>query len=208
MKNKNILCSSIIAIIMLILITFGATYAYFTVGSANNFGSKALNVYTQTYGNVAISFGSNLTLDLTAKDMLDNGRDITYYASTDGKTTVDTTENVGVVTVNGEGTFTCNYKLVIDDNESSLYEAFQTMPTKSTGQIILIVNGTSYDFNTSNLFPKTISGTMTGLTSTNSQNITAQLKFVNKTGVNQNALSDKNISLTFKITEFNCLATA
>jgi len=208
MENKKILGSAIIAIVTLVLFTFGATYAYFASNSINNFGSKSFTASTQNFGNVAIMSGSNLTMDLTVSDMLDTGSDIIYYASTNGKTTVNITENVGVITVSGEGTFTCNYKLTIDDNESSLYDAFQNMSTKSTGQIILVVNGVEYDFNTSKLFPKTISGTISGLTSTSSKNITAQLKFINKTGVNQNALSDKNITLSFKITEFNCTATS
>ena len=82
------------------------------------------------------------------------------------------------------------------------------MTGKSAGQIVLTVNGTAYDFNTASLFPKTISGTMTGLTSSASQNITAQLKFVNKASVDQSSLAGKTITLTFTVSNFSCTATA
>ena len=204
MKNSKILKSVIISVVSLIFVTFGSTYAYFTLGSINNFGTKSLTANVANLGNVAITFGADLTMDLLLEDMLDVGNDVTYYASSKGKTTVETTENVGIITVAGNGTFDCNYKMVIDDNESNLYDAFQAMPDKTAGQIVLTVNGVAYDFTASKLFPKTISGTINDVSATNSKNITAQLKLINKTKVNQNALSNKSITLSFKITQFNC----
>jgi len=145
-------------------------------------------------------------MTLTASQMMMGSEDITYYASSNGTTTTETTTNIGTATVTGNGSYTCDYTLTIDDNENSLYDAFQSMSTKSTGQIILTVNGEEYDFHTTNLFPKTISGTMSGLTSSKSQNITAQLKLVNKVNVDQSTLANKTLTLTFTATNFKCTA--
>lgn len=207
-NNKKVIVPTIVAIITLVMLTVGATYAYFTVSATNSFGTKTITATTPSVGSVALSTGSNLTMTLTAAQMMKQSSDVTYYASPSGATTTATTANIGTAKVTGSGTFTCTYSLSVTDNDNSLYDAFQSMTGKSTGQIVLTVNGTSYDFNTASLFPKTISGTMTGLTSSASQNITAQLKFVNKTSVDQSSLAGKSITLTFTVSNFSCTATA
>ena len=207
-NSKKIIVPTIVAIVTLVMLTVGATYAYFTVSSTNNFGTKTITATTPEVGSVALSTGSNLSMTLTAAQMMKQSSDVTYYASASGATTTATTANIGTATVTGAGTFTCNYTLSVTDNDNSLYDAFQSMTGKSAGQIVLTVNGTAYDFNTASLFPKTITGTMSGLTSSASQNITAQLKFVNKASVDQSSLAGKTITLTFTVSNFSCTATA
>ena len=206
-ENKKIIVPTIIAVITLVMLTIGATYAYFTVSATNSFGTKTITATTPAIGSVALTSETNLTMNVTASQMMAGSSDITYYASSNGTTTTETTATIGTAKVTGEGTFSCDYTLTIDDNSSSLYDAFQSMSTKSEGQIVLTVNGVEYDFNTSNLFPKTISGTMNGLTSSKSQDITAQLKLVNKKSINQSALADKTLTLSFNVTNFKCNAT-
>ena len=209
METKKILAPTLVAIATLVMLTVGATYAYFTVSTTNNFGTKTITATTPDIGSVALASGSNLTMTLTAADMMDKGADTTYYASASGKTTSATTANIGTATVTGAGTFTCTYNLSITDNDNSLYDAFQSMSTKSTGQIVLTVNGTAYDFNTASLFPKNLTNlSLTGLKAGTPKNITAQLKLVNKTGVDQSALAGKTITLSFTVSNFSCTATA
>jgi len=207
-NSKKIIVPTIVAIVTLVMLTVGATYAYFTVSATNSFGTKTITATTPEIGSVALSTGSNLSMTLTAAQMMKQSSDVTYYASASGATTTATTANIGTATVTGAGTFTCNYTLSVTDNDNSLYDAFQSMTGKSAGQIVLTVNGTAYDFNTASLFPKTITGTMSGLTSSASQNITAQLKFVNKASVDQSSLAGKTITLTFTVSNFSCTATA
>ena len=206
MNTKKVIIPIIISVATLILLTVGATYAYFNIGGTNNFGTKTITTSAESIGNVALSTGTNLTLDLSAKQMMDNGSDLAYYASSTGTTTTPTTEKIGTATVTGEGIYNCTYKITMNDNSSSMYDVFQGMSTKSTGQIILTVNGTEYDFNTAGLFSKEISGTMYGLTSDEARDITASLKIVNKTSVDQNALAGSNITITFSATSFECNA--
>lgn len=209
MNNKKFLTTTIIAVLLLVIVVVGATYAYFYVDTNNNFGTKKVTATTPKVGSVALNgISSNLSINLTAADMADKGKDTSYYASISGKKTSETTEIVGTATVTGEGTYTCNYTLTVNDNTSSVYDVFYNMTSKSHGQIVLKVNSSSYDFNTANLFPLTINGTMTNLTSSASQNITAQLKVVNKTGVNQTSLAGSNLALKFEVTKFDCNPTA
>ena len=205
-KNKKIIILTAIAILVLLTLIIGATYAYFLVGITNNFGTKTITATTPSIGSVALTQGNNLLLDLTAADMMNKNSDTIYYASSSGTTTSSTTENIGVATVTGLGTYNCSYSLKMDDSTNSLYDKFQSMDTKSIGQIVLTINGVEYDFNTADLFPKIISGTMNGLSSSNIGYITAQLKVVNKTNVDQSALSGSNLSITFTIESFNCEA--
>ncbi len=208
METKKILAPTIVAIVTLVVLTVGATYAYFMVGTTNNFSTRTAQATTPEVGSVALSSGSNLTMSLTAADMMKKGTDTTYYASASGKTTTATTATIGTAKVTGAGTFTCTYTLTVSDNDNSLYDTFQAWSGKTAGQIVLNVNGTDYDFNTATLFPKTISGTMTGLTSSASKTITASLKLVNKVDVDQSALAGQTITLSFAVSNFSCTATA
>lgn len=208
METKKVLVPTIIAVVTMIVLTFSATYAYFSVKTGVDSSNTNINMTTPAVGSVAIKSGSNLAMDLSVTDMMDKGADTIYYASKSGKTTIDTTETIGTVSVTGKGTYKCNYTLKITDNDDSVYDAFQSMSEKSEGQIVLTVNGVDYDFNTANLFPKGISGTISNLTETSPQYLTAKLKLVNKTGVNQNGLSNQNITLTFQFTEIVCNAVA
>ena len=150
-----------------------------------------------------------MTLNVTAEQMMKGANDITYYASASGTTTTATSPVIATASASGAGTYNCNYTLnVAATGTNNMYTAFQGMSTKSAGQIVLTVAGTEYDFNTASLFPKTITGTITGVSSSSSKTLTAQLKFVNKKDINQDALQGTDIILTFTATAFTCTATA
>jgi len=209
MEAKKILVPTIIAVVTLVMLVVGATYAYFSVGTDNNFGTRTIQASAAEVGSVALATGSNLTMNLTAAQMMKSEGGSTYYASASGTTETATTATIGTATVTGAGTFTCTYELnVAASGTKNMYTAFQGMTGKSSGQIVLTVNGTAYDFNTASLFPKTISGTMTGLTSAASQKITAQLKVVNSATVDQSALAGTDLTLSFTVSDFECTATA
>jgi len=205
--NKKILVPTIIGITFLIMLIIGTAYAYFSVNTRYDFSASA-SATTPKVGSVTFQ-GTNqiLSMDLTRADMMSNnaGR---YYASFNGKTKIPTEEVIGVASVDGEGTYSCDYTIKIDDNSNSIYDKFQSMAGKSEGQIVLTVNGVDYDFNTSNLFPKRISGTLSGISETSPQNITAGLKFVNSSSINQSALKESSISLSFIAESFSCEASA
>lgn len=109
---KKVVLPAILGVIALIVLTVGATYAYFTVSSlTTGFTRRTVKAQAPEVGNVALASGSNLSITLTAEQMMKGTNDITYYASSSGVTTTATTENIGVATVTGAGTFNCEYKL-------------------------------------------------------------------------------------------------
>ena len=212
MDKKKFIIPTIAAVLTLILLTAGATYAYFSVSTTNSFGTTTIEATADTVGSVALTGGSNLTLHVTAEQMMQGANDITYYASASGTTTTETSPVIATATVTGSGTYNCNYTLNIAASATSaannMYTKFQNMSTMSTGQIVLTVGGTAYDFNTASLFPMTINGTLTAVSSGSPKTVTAQLKLVNKASINQDDLQGTDITLTFTATAFTCTATA
>jgi len=200
-NNKKILIPTIIAVVTLILLVFGATYAYFTVGSTNNFGTKNLSATIEGMAEDIIlqQVENELSLDVTRVQMSEDNAGTTYYASGSS-----TPANIAKISTSGDGTFTCTYKINVTKSATNdLYTAFQGMSTKSTNQIYLNINDSKYDFNTASLFPITYNGTISGVSKDTPQYITANLALLNK-NVNQNALKGKDITLTFSISDFNC----
>ncbi len=214
-KNRQVMLPIVISIITLLVVTVGATYAYFSVSGTNSYGTKTIQASTPEVGTVTLNSGSNLTMALTREQMMKKSGDVAYYATNSGATTTETSPVIAEAVVSGQGTYTCTYTIEITKSATSdLYTAFQAMSGKSAGQIVLTVGGTAYDFNTQNLFTSNkiiVNGSFTGITSSStaaSRQLTAQLKFVNKETVVQDALQGKDITLTFAATSFECNATA
>ena len=212
-NNKKAIITLVVGIGVLLVLIFSATFAYFSITSRNNFGTKTITAEAAQVGSVALTSGSNLTLNLTRAQMMKKSSDTSYYASASGVTTTETSPIIATATVTGEGTFRCNYTITITASATNnMYTAFQNSANKSIGQIILTVNGTKIDFYTANLFPSnkiTYSGTISGITSSTAlanRSLTAQLKFVNKNGVVQDDLQNTDITLTFSATAFSCEA--
>ncbi|MBQ8901446.1 MAG: hypothetical protein IJY87_00065 [Bacilli bacterium] len=207
MEKKKIIIGSVIGIITLMTLVIGAAYAYFSVTLTNNYESKKITAELEEMGTVVLSAGNDIELKLTALQMMQQEEDVIYYASSNGATEEETNERIGTASVVGNGTYSCNYTITVSSSGTNdMYEAFQGMSTKSEGQMVLSVNGIDYDFNTENLFPLEIKGTLNQLNEYNEKYIEAKLKFVNKSDVDQSALAGTDIELTFKIDEFKCEA--
>lgn len=203
--NKKVLIPMIIGIVLLLVILGSVTYAYFAVGTNNDFGTQTITAGAGEVGTVILRGpNASLRMDLSLPDMMGSNAGKTYYASSLGKTETPTEEVIGEATATGTGTYTCNYSMKIEDNSNSIYDKFQAMNGKSTEQIVLTVNGVDYDFDEANLFPKTINGTLSGISVDSPQTITAGLRLVNSSSVNQTALADSSITLTFSMESFEC----
>lgn len=202
MEAKKILVPMIVAIATLVVLTVGATYAYFAVGTSYESYTTTVKAQAADIGSVALEAGTSLNMNLTAAQMMLQSNDVTYYATANG-TPQTTANNVTLATakVTGAGTFTCNYTLKV------AYSGTMKAALPAAGSAILNVGGTDYDVY-STTFPKTISGTLTGLTSSASKTITGSLKVVNLKGTDQSAMAGTNMTLTFTATKFSCTATA
>ena len=207
MKDKKMIISTIVGVTTLVLLTIGATYAYFKVPIKNNFTKTNVSSKIESIGTVTMMPGSELNMEITSGQMMQMNKDVAYYGSSEGTKTEETSEIIGTASVNGNGVFTCTYDLVMNaTGTNNMYTAVQGMNAKN-GHVILTVNGVRYDFGTANLFPKTISGKIEGLTEGVNQELTAQLKLINSSGVDQSSLIGTDINITFELKNFDCQAT-
>jgi len=123
-NNKKILVPTIVAVATLVLLVFGATYAYFTIGSTNNFGTKELNATVEDVADAVVleQVENELSLSIT-RTMMDGFNVGTYYYASGS----DTPANIAKMSVAGDGIYKCNYKLTITKSASStandLYKA-------------------------------------------------------------------------------------
>ena len=208
-NNKKAIITLVVGIGVLLVLIFSATFAYFSVTSRNNFGTKTITGTAEATGSVALNGTStSLRLNLSGTDMMKGEDDITYWATSDG--TPSTTQNIvtiGSTQVTGPGYYNCDYTLsVTGTGTNNMYTAFQGMSGKSTEQIVLKIGDTKYDFNTANLFPITINGTLNGVTGSSVKSLTAEFYIVNKETVVQDALAGKDLNITITATSFSCTA--
>ncbi len=207
----------------MLLFIVGASYAYFSVGTTNNFGTHTISGTMEGVGSVSlVSTGNNISLNLSAADMMQEQYSKRYYGSTDG--TPISTDNIddaiiklADATVTGPGTYDCDYTMQITaTGTNNMYTAFQGMSGKSNYQIQLGIgdyyffydgpNGHLYDFNAAGLFPITYQGHFSEISSSNSVDIYGAFRIVNENNINQTALAGTDIQMTATVTSFTCTA--
>ena len=203
MKDKKNIITLAIGIGLLAILVIGATYAFFAVTSNNEFGTKYLSADLEEMGTVTLTkIQESLTLNVTKEQMDPDNIGTDYYASGSA-----TPANIGVAHVEGVGTFNCSYSLQItkSSNGNDTYELFQSgnYTDKGSDQILLNINDTTYDFNTSSLFPISHTGTISNLSSSSDQYITANM-IIKNTDADQTYLNNSDLTLTFNVTKFEC----
>ena len=210
-KDGSVFDSTLLPVILgiatLIVLTFGATFAYFGIYSGSSTSSIRTNTNVDSIGSVNLNrLNTNLNIHLTSESMSKRNQDVNYYASSSGRTDVETVENIGEIVAVGNGTFSCEYDMTMSATATNnMYTAFQNMSNKSNGQIILKVNDVDYDFNTANLFPKVVHNTVTGVVSGTPKYIKASLLIVNKSNIDQSSLAGTDITISFTISNFVCV---
>ncbi len=137
MENNKKKYLSMLGLITISMFIIGASYAYFSVGTTNNFGTHTISGTMEDVGSVALtSTGNNISLNLSAADMMQGNSDIWYYGSEDG--TPSTTFNpikLADAIATGTGTYNCDYTInVTASGTNNMYTAFQEMSGKSAYQ--------------------------------------------------------------------------
>ena len=209
-KQRNVFIFGLVTLLLLVL---GASYAYFAVTTVNNFGTSIINAQAGPIGSVTLNGNSaQLNMSLTALDMVQGNSDITYYASSSGKTTTPTTVTLGTASVSptsDTNTYHCTYTLsVTHTGTNDMYTTFSSAANKSAGQIILTINGVDYDFNDGWPTSNQVSGSFY-IKGTQTRDITAGFRIINKSNVNQNYLANTDISISISLVNnsFSCTAT-
>ncbi len=227
-NNKKQRRLFIIGAVVLLIMLISAAYAYFAVITVNNFGTSTINAQAGGIGSVTLN-GTNaiLTMNLDAIDMVQGNNNVTYYASSSGKTTTPTTVTLGTASVSPNtdtNYYHCTYTLsVTHTGTNDMYNLFnhQTNNTydytnRSEGQIILTINGFSYDFYESNYvwsddygYGWPANNQVTGefyIKGNQTKDITASLRIVNRSDVDQSYLASSDIAINISLVNgsFNC----
>ena len=205
-ENKKLVISTLIMVMTLVVLVMGATYAYFSADHTISSNTTKIESNIESVGIVSLSAGTDLKLNISAVQMMQQTGDVNYYATVSGTPQVGTENSVAIATadVEGNGTMSCSYTIKATlTGTNNMYTAFTGMTTKSAGQLVLTVDGTEYDFfNTS--FPKTITGTFSGLKEGSPQNIMSSFKVVNKSSIDQSNLAGTDLTITFTVESLNC----
>jgi len=213
-NNKKILVPTIVAVATLVLLVFGATYAYFTIGSTNNFGTKELNATVEDVADAVVleQVENELSLSIT-RTMMDGFNVGTYYYASGS----DTPANIAKMSVAGDGIYKCNYKLTITKSASStandLYKAIvengvefndpELDETIMPDEALFYINNSRYFLTESNLFPMVIEDTIYNISKDTPKYLVSNLMIANAEHP-QNSIKGKDMKLTYTITNFDC----
>lgn len=207
MKDKKHLILTIIGITGMLILIFGATFAYFGVTFTNDEGITNVIVDAGDIGSISLSNPTpNLHLSLSVDDMsLDNVGD--YYATNDSEKHYDTEEvqrDIAVATLT-EGAndlvYKCNTTIKINLNADALaslkegdaYVQFGGLLTDKIDLTKISSDGYSVSFYLNNdLYPN--------------QKVTASIALTNNTA-NQSYLAGKNLSVSISDSQIECEVT-
>lgn len=195
MKNKKMTGSVLVAVISLVTLVIGATYAYFTVATTNSFGTKTATATAESIGTVAITAGSDLSLTVTRAQMSKTNVGNIYYATGDNISS----GTLGTVKVTGEGMYSCDYTMSITLSGTMLSSIQDDRNT------ILYVNDIPYDIYTyKDAGTITLNGTINGLVQATPQRIKGNIAVFNTEKDQSGELAGKTISASIKVTNITC----
>ncbi len=217
-KNaKKALIPMFVGLFTMVLLTVGATWAYYNVTISGSASSTSVGTTMGAQNVVTISGGKGtLALNLSAENMSQTTAGSSgkvWYASANGTPSDAKYEaNVATATLTTGQSATCTYTLKITNTNKTLYTAYQTLQNKALGEIVLTVDGVDYDLSKADTDLSAIFGN--GLTITNksitlnsgtnkTKNIMASFKFTN-TAKDQSSLAGKGMALTVSTEAWNC----
>jgi len=207
MNDKKRIILTVIGIVFILILIFGATYAYFSVEVTNDNGVTNVDVDADEIGSVALTNPTpNLHLSLSSKDMsLDNVGE--YYATNDSNKYFDEEKiqreilGINLIGGNSSDVYECNATLNIN-LEGTAVNAFQK------GDAYIQFGGLLSDKVDLTEIPSDgydISAYLVPEQSA-TRKITASIALVNKVG-DQSYLAGKSLSVNITNSDFNCTLT-
>ena len=203
--KKKIIIGSIIAIVLLLVLVLGATYAFFSLDVINSQTETNVNVTTGKLNNVAIKGTDNNTLHIkvSSEDMKQELKGTSYYATTDdNKDYLKENEehNINIAYLEAEGdmnpTNICTAKLKVNIS-GELKDALQD------GDTLLHIEGgrSKHNIDLSLLLDEYPIEFVVDKSGT--QEITAYLKVTNR-DADQTYIAGKTLSVTLTIEGLTC----
>lgn len=215
-NTKKALIPMFIGLFTMVLLTVGATWAFYNVQITNT--SKSLSVSTSMGAQNLVTIsggGASLSLNLSAENMSQTTASTggkVWWASANGVPGAsEYNANVATATLTTGQSATCTYTLKIIPTTKTLYTAYQLLKDKAAGEIVLKVNNVTYDLYNADTNLSAIFGnglTLTGQTMNfakngESKSITASFKFTNTTK-DQSSLAGTGIALTISTEAWSC----
>ena len=117
-KDKRAITLLVIAIITLLSLLVGATYAYFIASENNLATTRTLEVTTNNTTSVVATGNTTLTMDLNLDDMRKFGTTKTYYATKEGKTETETEEAFINIQSTSSTDIYCSYTAILTKNDT------------------------------------------------------------------------------------------
>ena len=205
--SKKELTALVIGIISLVVLTFGATFAYFSTTVTDASGTTTIigDIGGATLGTVTLSGGdTELYLGLSMYDMSENKKGTTYYSSTTEGSRETSKASAGKTTytstLSGDTTntvmYACDYEFTVSASGTMLGKT-------STKDVSVVFEG---DINKTIPLSasQTVSGTWYGIKESNKErSFNAYLQFTN-TENEQNDLVGTYVSIEIENTKWEC----
>ena len=208
MEKKKSMYLTIIAVATLLVMTIGATFAYFAVTSTTaNSTSTIETTTTAKHGVVTLTTeNAGLKINLTAEDMSNNKKGTNYYSvpisSAESYEASGTLREIAVLGVTGgedDTVYRCTFNLNIIT--SGVPSGIQTGDLKlNVGGDILTLSNVDLSVSANQNIRKYITTYITG---NNSLEISAYTEVDNR-NANQNYLANQTITTTFSTNNLSC----
>ena len=212
-NNKKVIFSTVFGTVLFLILVISATYSYFGIDQNNDLFDTNVNSSGDNIGNVAITPGDHIKLDITADDMSYQSQGNTYWATITGKPSLSENNiTIANLSVYGNDPLYCDYTITINKSATNdMFTSFKNWsdPLKGYNQVVLNINDSesirTYDFNDSTLeFPITITGRLSNLTEDVPRKLTSSFRIANLIDVDQTYISGTDINLSYTIDNFDC----
>ena len=215
-NKKKLIVSSVIAVAFLIMLTVGATYAYFSASSDSN---AITNIAGRTpkLSNIVLSqLIDNLHIRLQPSDLNKNSEVRTYYATSDETKNYEITEEAGTniiasvsVLQDAINTYECSANItvsLISEKENSLSEVIN----KNDLKLKLTGNSLEEEYDLSNIkneleANKKVYVTNFDVSKINKNEIKLQVLLNNDPNKAQDYLVNKELNISVEVSDLKCI---
>ncbi len=211
MEKKRQIRLAIIGVVALLLLTLGATFAYFLINTDNSTSKSQINVDIEAIDSIALQkVTENLHVNLSSVDMAEANQNTEYYGDDEAdyvKTLDEGMHNLGKLTAkggNGKTRYMCTANAVITMQVASENDMGKFF---NTGDAYLYLNAGSLQQRIDLSELKT-SGTMTipfeiGIISESERQIDGYVEIINRDD-DQTYLANKTLNIDVTFQDLDC----
>ncbi len=215
-NKRKILIGSIVAVVVLIAMIVGATYAFYTLNVTDSETNTNINIETGSANVVSIEQGvENIHINLSVTDMASNSTNKEYYATDRTEENYKTNQSDGTLELakvtmssKGEETENCTATMTItmETQENSMGRELKN----GDSELYIEVGGNTQTIDLNSLLTEPLSDKVTkdielelSVTSKTPTSIKGYLK-INNTDEDQTYLAGRTLNLTIEVKDLKC----